>query len=136
MAQVEFQYNGINIVIQCNEEQKMNEICNNFITKSNIKEEEINYFYNSIGGAQFNKDLTFNQMANALDKQRKKMNILVISIDNNNDDKKLIRSKNILCPECGEEIKIEFVNYKINLVGCKNNHEKIIYHLMSLRKHK
>lgn len=75
MAQVEFQYNGINTVIQCNEEQKMSEICNSFISKSNINEKEINYFYNGIGGTQFNKDLTFNQMANALDKQRKKMNI-------------------------------------------------------------
>ena len=124
MAQVEFQYNGINTVIQCNEEQKMSEICNSLISKSNINEKEINYFYNGIGGTQFNKDLTFNQMANALDKQRKKMNILVFSIDNNDEEKKLIRAKNIICPDCGEDIKIEIENYKINLFGCKNNHEK------------
>jgi len=51
MVEVEFQYNGINTIIQCKEDQKMIEICNNFITKSNIKEENnINYFYNGEGG--------------------------------------------------------------------------------------
>ena len=111
MAQVEFQYNGTNTVIQCQEYQKMSEICNNFITKSHINENEINYFYDGKGGAEFNKNLTFNQMANSMDKKRKKMNILVISqddtiIDNNN----IIRSKNIICPECNEDIKMKINN--------------------------
>ena len=41
MASVEFQYNETITVIQCKEDQKMKEICNNFITKSKIKENEI-----------------------------------------------------------------------------------------------
>ena len=56
MAQVEFHYNAI---IQCKEDQKLNEICNNFINKINLNENEINYFYDGKGGSQFNKNLTF-----------------------------------------------------------------------------
>ena len=38
MTQVEFQYNGNITVIQCQEEQKMSEICNDFINKSKIND--------------------------------------------------------------------------------------------------
>ena len=62
-------------------------------------------------------------MANSMDKKRKKMNILVISQDNNiNDNNNIIRSKNIICPECNEDIKMKINNYKIDLFECKNNH--------------
>ena len=123
MAQVEFHYNGTSTIIQCQEEQNFNEICQNFITKSNLNENEINYFYDGKGGSQFNKNLTFKQMANYLDKERKKMDILIISGENNNNNEIFKRSKNIICPECGEDIKIKINNYKINLFECKNNHE-------------
>jgi len=124
MAQVEFQYNGTTTIIQCKETQKMDEICKNFISKTKIKEEDINFFYDGKGGAQFNKNLTFSQMANSIDKERKKMSIIVVSIEENDDDKKLVKPKNIICPDCGEDIIIKFENYKINLFECKNNHER------------
>ncbi len=48
-------------------------------------------------------------MANSFDKERKKLNILVISNENNtnSNNKGLIRAKNIKCPKYGEEIKIK-----------------------------
>ena len=95
MAQVEFQYNGTMTVIQCHENQKMEEICNNFKNKAKIEEKEIYYFYDGKGGTQFNNNLTFNQMANSLDKTRKKMSILVYGSENNISDKSKIKSKNI-----------------------------------------
>ena len=123
MAQVEFQYEGTKTIIQCQENQKMSEICNNFIFKSNLNENDINYFYDGKGGSQFDKDLTFYQMANSLDKERKKMNILIINNENVNTNDYMIRSKNIICPTCGEDIKIKINNYKIKLFECKNNDE-------------
>ena len=45
MASVEFQYNGTMTIIQCQENQKMKEICNNFLTKSKIKENEILFLW-------------------------------------------------------------------------------------------
>ena len=98
MAQVEFQYKDGNTIIQCQEEQKMIEICNNFIVKSNINENEIYYFYGGKNLDQFDKNLTFNQIANSIDIERKKMTILVINNKIRNDDKNLFRAKNIICP--------------------------------------
>ena len=50
-------------------------------------------------------------MANSLDKERKKMNILVMA-NEQEDDKYLVRAKNIICPECGEDIKIKIKDFK------------------------
>ena len=64
-------------------------------------------------------------MANLIDKERKKMNILVNEDinDTKEDDNTFIKSKNIICPKCGENIKIKIENYKITLYECKNKHE-------------
>ena len=130
MSQIEFQYNGISTIIQCIDDQAIYEICNKFISKSNLNEDNLHYVYNGKGFKQFDKKLTFNQMANSFDKERKKMNILVISNENNtnntnNNNNGLIRSKNIICPKCGEDIKIKKIeNYKIYLFECKNNHKR------------
>ena len=122
MAKVEFQFNGVNSIIQCNEEQSIYEICNTFISKSHLKENDVNFVYNG-RSIELDNNLSFNQIANNNDKERKKMNILVLDNEDINNNKIMIRSKNIICPKCGEEIKIEFnENYKINLFGCKNNH--------------
>ena len=52
-------------------------------------------------------------MANSIDKSRKKMNILVLSQnDNINVNNNIIRAKNIICPECHEDIKMNINNYK------------------------
>ena len=122
MAQVEFIYKGITTIIPCQRSQKMEEICNNFINKTKIKEKEIYYFYGGKGGAQFDKNLTFEQMANHLDKSRKKMSIVVQDNEVDNDDKSNTTLKNIICPECQNNIKMEIKNYKINLFECKNKH--------------
>jgi len=124
MASVEFIYNGIMTEIQCQEFQKMEEICNNFIRKSNLNQNEIYYFYDGKSNAQFNKNLTFSQMINSIDKSRKKMSILVYNIENNQNNKSKIKSKTIICPQCNEDIKMSVKNYKINLFECKNNHKK------------
>jgi len=53
-------------------------------------------------------------MANSIDKERKKMKILILSSEKQDNNKKFIRPKNIICPECGEDIKIKIENYMIN----------------------
>ena len=122
MAKVEFQFNGVNSIIQCNEEQSIYEICNTFISKSHLNENDVNFVYNG-RGIEFDNNLSFKQIANSNDKERKKMNILVLDNENISNSKIMVRSKNIICPKCGEDIKIELnENYKINLFECKNNH--------------
>ena len=122
MAQVEFKYNGLNYNIQCHEDQKMIDIIDNFKSKLHLSEKNINYLYDGRNWSEFNKNLTFIQMANSIDKERKMMNIIVLIDETSYDNKKLIKSKNIICPKCGENIKIKINNYKINLFECKNKH--------------
>ena len=101
-VEVEFQYNGLNFIIKGHEDQKMIEICNAFIKKSNSNYNELLYYYDSNIITHFDNNITFNQLANPLDKQRKKMNILVRNEEDNNDinnDKSIMKSKNIICPE-------------------------------------
>ena len=48
------------------------------------------------------------------------------TIIENNKNNKSIRSKEIICPECGESITININDYKIKLFDCKNNHIKYL----------
>jgi len=50
------------------------------------------------------------------------MNIVVTKDNNNINVKNEIISKDIICPECKENILLDFQNYKINLIGCKNKY--------------
>ena len=40
----------------------------------------------------------------------------------NENSKEIKASKYIICPECQENTRINIINYKINIHGCKNNH--------------
>ena len=123
MAQVEFNYNGTSTVIQCQEVQNMDEIFNNFLSKTHLDKNKINYLYNGKNIPKLKRSLTFNQMANSLDKERKKISVLVIDDEETPDpDKILKRAKNIICPICKGTIKMKINNYKINLYDCHNGH--------------
>ena len=82
MAEAIFNYEGINTTIQCEINEKMKDIINRFLIKLEKKENNLYYLYN---GTQIDYELTFNEQANDIDKNRKKMNILVTK---NEDDEK------------------------------------------------
>ena len=124
MTEVEFNYNGIATIIQCNRNDKMIDVCEKFESKSQLKEKTIFYLY---GGKEIkiNNTITFDELANTNDKERNKMNILVVEMNSSiNQDKEdvLAKSKYIICPECKEKAMIKIDNYKITIFGCKNNH--------------
>ena len=124
MSKVDFQYNGGNTVILCNETDTTKEIINRFSLKSLVDKTKIFFSYNGISGSQFNQELTFAQMANSVDKNRKEMTIIVNDLTENSEtNQKIIKSKNVICPTCKESTKIEFKNYQITLSDCKNNHK-------------
>ena len=60
------------------------------------------------------------------------MNVLVVSKDtiignnepNQNETKGIIKSKEVICPKCQENILIKFDNYNITLYNCKNKHKE------------
>ena len=119
MAEVIFSYEGNITIIQCDINNKMEDIINQFLEKIKNKENNLYYLYN---GTKINSELTFNEQANDIDKNRKKMNIIVAKNEKDIDKIKEIISKNIICPECKENTLTNFDNFKINFHDCKNNH--------------
>ena len=120
MTEVVFSFNGSNTIIQCDR----NETIRNIINKFGIKlQKDTNNLYYIYSGDSINDklDLTFEQIANENDKGRNKMNVLV-NEDTNPLPPKLSKSKDIICPTCGENILISFKNYRISLLDCKNGH--------------
>ena len=118
MVEVIFMYDGKQIIIQCNVEDKMKDIINKFKSKIQNEDNNLYYIYN---GDKINEELTFNQIIN---NKEEKINILVYNSKNNeNEDRKEIISNEIICPECKENILINIKNYKINLYDCKNGHK-------------
>ena len=128
MNVVKFHYNGNVTIIQCKKGDKMADICQKFISKTSTEKNCIYFSYNGKAGKEFNEDLTFEQMANSIDNEKNEMAILVFDINeikqNNIENISIIKSKYIICPECGENVKMKFNHYKISLYGCKNKHKK------------
>jgi len=123
MAEVFFNYKGNTTTIQCNINDLFKDIINKFIAKIQNNKNNLVFLYN--GNDKINEELTFEKQANNVDNQRKKMQILVFDKnENNNIEEKIIKSKEVICPECKENILISIKDYKINLTQCKNNHIK------------
>ena len=98
----------------------MYDIINKFKIKSNISNNDIYYLYN---GQKINMDLSFYNQANLFDKERNKINILVIDNKEKLIKEDSIKSNSIICPKCKQDCLIDIKNFKIKLYNCKNNHE-------------
>ena len=116
-----FNYKGEDTTIQIHADDKMKEIINKYVNKSEIKRDNIIFMYN---GVQINEDFSITHQVNNEDNNRKKLNILVADIDNSNEPKQSeVISNYFICPECYENIVLNIKDYKINY-KCKNNHTK------------
>ena len=122
MVEVEFNYNGIKTVIQCKLNDKIKNICQDYLNEINEDKNNIFFSYNENAGNKFNEELTCQEMMNSEDKKRNKMDILVFKNAIEKEENDIIKSKDIICPKCGESIKFEIINYKIKLSECKNGH--------------
>ena len=103
MSEVEFIYNGVKTIIQCNTNDKMKDICQKFKEKAKINN-NMNIFCSYDGKVGFNDELTFEEVANREDKRRNKMNIFIYDNQTVINNKDIVKSKNIICPECKENI--------------------------------
>ena len=119
MAEIIFNYQRKEYKIECSIKEKMKEICNKFGNKIGKDISTLNFLYNS---EKINDNYSFAQQANQQDIKRNLMTITVYEkycIKNN-----IIKYKEIICPECGENSLINVDNYKIMLYNCKNKHVK------------
>jgi len=125
MAQVEFKYKGISTIIKCKENEIMKNIIEKFIQKAGIDEKNNIYFlYGGEADIKTKENLTFSEVANSVDKNQKKMTILVNDSNSKGKEVTSVKKSNyIICPKCGERAKIKINNFKISLYGCKNGHK-------------
>ena len=119
--QIVFNYKCLDTLIQLNQNMKFIDIVKNFKKKTKTEGKFFYFIYN--GSVINNAELTFNEIANDDDKKRKKMNILVEEnyLDNHStksDFNSIIKSKNIICPECKEDMQFNIKNYLITLNDC------------------
>ena len=124
-----FIYRGQNIIIQCNLDEKMKEIIQKFKIKAELNKEFIYYLYQ---GNQINQELKLENIISLDDKNLKQLKIVVNVMDESKQDNYIIKSKNIICPECKENIRIKIEDYLIKLYDCKNGH---IINNISLEKY-
>jgi len=120
MLKVVFNYKGTETEIQCKIEEKMEEISKKYKSKIEINNEY--YLYN---GNRINKENKLGEIINNEDKRINKMNILVYDLNEINNNKNIKESKEIICPECNENVIIKLDDYKIEM-KCINNHYNII----------
>ena len=125
MSEVEFVYNGTKTIIQCKSNEEMKNICQKFANKIHINKNDIYFSYDGKAGIQFNEELMFEEMINLEDKKRNKMSVLVFQNEfiEKKKENDIIKSKDIICPKCGESITMDIFNYKITLHDCKNKHK-------------
>ena len=117
MASVEFVDDGIKTIIQCNENDKLEDIIQRYCLKTQKNIEKMIFLYSS---NIIKKKKTFKELANSDDKQRK---IITIVIDNKStDNQNLKKSKYIICPKCNDLTKINIKDYRITLFGCQKDH--------------
>ena len=90
-SNVIFILDGINLSIQCNENDVMKDICQKYVNKIKRNINTLIFIY---GGNQLNFNLKFKDIIK--DKESKEMKVLVYS--NENDE--------FICPKCGEKIKL------------------------------
>ena len=109
-VKVNFIYKGSPITVQGTSEQTMDEMCRKFEGKFGINQNDVYYLYND---NVINRDNTFNDIVNINDRERGEMNVVVMkSNEEEEDEKKEIKCKYVLCPICKEKAQIKLNNPK------------------------
>ena len=99
MAEAKFIYDGQDIIIQCNKNQKMKDICTNLCNKINVELNSLVFLY---GGSILNLEKAFNEIT-----KENKINILVDKYDNEE-----------ICSKCGRILNNEIIN---EIISSNNN---------------
>ena len=121
MVEIEFNFNQVIINIQAKLDDPFEDVINKFMQKSLLEPGSVNFLVN---GKVINLNESVESYMNKLNKENKKMKIIVTMTEN--DDKKkqqvIIKSKDIICPQCKEPCRITTENYKLKLYECINGH--------------
>ena len=103
MAKVEFLYNGDKIYLHCDENDILEKIIHKFCQKIELKSDDMVFLY---GGKFIDKNLTFIELANSIDKKRKIISIVVNDILNKDNNSELLKENKELKEKLNEANKI------------------------------
>ena len=120
MAKVIYFYEGTQTTIQCDMNDLLKDIFQKFLIKAEINLDKVYFLYD---GCKLKEDLTFKEAINETDKGENIMRIVVQEINKEMQKDSLMKSEEIICPNCYESIRINLKDYKINIYDCKNNHK-------------
>ena len=115
-----FSLNEENTILQCEKEEKIKNICQNFISQKGLNINTLYFIYN---GSQINLDLTVDEAVDSIDRNLNEIKILVHERNKTIDVEELKKLKEILCPKCNEHCRFNIKDFKIKLYECKNKHE-------------
>jgi hypothetical protein len=123
MVDLDFNYKGMNTIMQCKKSDKIKDICEKYCIKIQADIHKLLFIYS---GQILNKELDLKDIINNVDNQNLKMNILVYDNTTTIEKDRIIKSKEIICPKCGELCLFDLNDYNIILKNCKNKHNNII----------
>ena len=115
--ELEFIYQGNPVILKCDLKEKMKDILNKFVLQVEITDKKSVIFL--CLGNLVNEELTLRELLGKTMADFKKIQIFVYS----GEPDVIIKSKNIICPECKEDIRLKINDYKVYLYDCKNGHE-------------
>ena len=124
MNKVIFNYEGVETGIQCTSNDKMKKIILNFGQKRGIDIKNLIFYYN---GSIINEELELNKLENIFNKKRKIMNVLVYNKEGAKIKNVIEKSKEVICPDCGENALVDINNNKFNIFDCINGHHLDIF---------
>ena len=119
MIEIEFELDQVKTIIHSKLEEPFKNIIDKYLIKIS-KEPGTLYFISH--GKQMNPNETIGNQMNEQEKKDNKIIIYVLLIEKENNNDKIIKSKDIICMKCKEPCRIKIENYKIKLYECSNGH--------------
>ena len=118
MSRITFLFRGDEVPIECTQKEKLVTVIQRFCEKAQVNRNNVIFLFN---GGILDEYITEDKIPK--NEQNKKF----ITVDyNNNDDQAdvIIKSNDIICPQCKECASISIDDgYKITISNCKNGHK-------------
>ena len=122
MVDIDFDLNQSHTVVQANLTDLFQDVINKYFQKTLLEPESVAFIAN---GKEVNPSASVQSHMNKLDKDKKKLKVLVNMIESNEAPEEVItESEEIICPQCKEHCRIAFEDFKIKLYECPNKHER------------
>ena len=119
MAIIEFDLNQSVMPLQAKLEEPFKDVVKRYLIKSEIKPDTAYFLVNG----NCNPEGTVKSLMGLDKTSNNTLKVIVKLLEEPNKEQKLIKSKDIICPECYESCKLSIENGKFNLYGCSKNHK-------------